>query len=343
MRIRITLSADRSGVIVFNYQHQIQAIIYGFLSRSNPDYAQWLHQQGFIYKKDKRFKLFVFSGIIFDGPIKIIRLNNTNHSNNVANQYNMEESPRLAKEGDRGWSKSLGITLGVKQPPNSLTISTGFSFKASQTHPFTFSFQIASPVDKFIQHLIDGIFREGNEITLGRQKITIYRIETLPDPVAFNSEIQNPKSEILLKPLESPIFIKKPMPPGRQDIFLFPGDEGYAEFLNQNLLHKYETLHGKLFGGEPLKFDFHTINGKSVKQFTIFKKGSDGSKKPVNIKGTLQPFTVTGAEELIRIGLECGFGQNNSMGCGYVEMNRDGQDRQDKFVETQYLASLKQR
>jgi len=80
MRIKIPLSADKSGIIDFNYQHQIQAVIYGFLSKSNPDYAQWLHQQGFVYQKDKRFKLFVFSGITFDGPIKIIRSMSTNRS-----------------------------------------------------------------------------------------------------------------------------------------------------------------------------------------------------------------------------------------------------------------------
>ncbi|MBE7446639.1 MAG: hypothetical protein HS132_15965 [Planctomycetia bacterium] len=75
------------------------------------------------------------------------------------------------------------------------------------------------------------------------------------------------------------------MPPGQQDIYLFPGDEGYEELLNQNLMHKYETLYGKPFEGEPLKFSFHDIKGKSVKQFTVFRKGLDGSTKPVNIKG----------------------------------------------------------
>ncbi|MEK7852984.1 MAG: CRISPR-associated endoribonuclease Cas6, partial [Planctomycetota bacterium] len=108
MRTKITLSADKAGIIDFNYQHQIQAMIYGFLSRSNPDYAQWLHQQGFIYKKDKRFKFFVFSGITFDGPIKIIRLNSLS-----------------------------GLNCLIRR--------NGFSFNASQTNPFTFSFQIASP------------------------------------------------------------------------------------------------------------------------------------------------------------------------------------------------------
>ena len=368
MRIKTTLSADKSGIIDFNYQHQIQAIIYGFLSRSNPDYAQWLHQQGFVYKKDKRFKLFVFSGIIFNGPIKTIRSNKTNHSNNVANQYNLEESPLLAKEGHgrflpylpfnpllakegiKGRLKSHKIQRDSEQLSNNFGSSNGFSFKSSQDNPFTFSFQIASPVDKFIQYLIEGIFHEGNEIVLGRQKLNIHRIETLPDPLSSSSTsrlecYQSPPSEggekgevelvskgilsLTLRPLESLIFIKKPMPPDQHDIYLFPGDEDYKELLNQNLIHKYDTLYGKPFEGEPLKFSFHAIKGKSVKQFTVFKKGLDGSTKPINIKGTLQPFTVTGPRELIRLGLECGFGQNNSMGCGYVEINRDGQDRQD--------------
>ncbi len=326
MRIKVILSADKSGIVDFNYQHQIQAVIYGFLSRSNPDYAQWLHQQGFIHKKDKRFKLFVFSGITFDGPIRIIRSNNANHSHNVADQCNLEKSPFLTNEG-RLNSRKIYRDSGPLS--NNFSRLNGFSFNASQTSPFTFSFQIASPVDKFIQHLVDGIFREGNEIILGRQKVTICRIETLPDPMACNSEIPGTKSEIVVKPLESPVFVKKPMPSDQQDIYLFPGDEGYSELLNQNLMHKYETLYGRPYEGEPLKFDFqcaltgrlkrfNRFKPKVIKSFKIFKNG----KITGEIKGTLQPFTVSGSVDLIKIGLECGFGQNNSMGCGYGETDR---------------------
>lgn len=68
MRIKITLQASLPGIIDFNYQHQIQAIIYDFLSYSNPDYSAWLHEQGYNYHREKRFKLFVFSGIIFHSP-----------------------------------------------------------------------------------------------------------------------------------------------------------------------------------------------------------------------------------------------------------------------------------
>ena len=54
MRIKITLASEKSGCIDFNYQHQIQAILYSFLARSDPDYATWLHEQGFVYKNDKK-------------------------------------------------------------------------------------------------------------------------------------------------------------------------------------------------------------------------------------------------------------------------------------------------
>ncbi|HHT9110513.1 MAG TPA: CRISPR-associated endoribonuclease Cas6 [Candidatus Brocadiaceae bacterium] len=302
MRIKITLSAHKSAIVDFNYQHQIQALIYEFLSRSNPDYAQWLHQQGFVYKRDKRFKFFVFSGILFHGPIKL----RTTHATHPGS-----------------WNGLSGL--------NGLNSSNGFLFHASQANPFTFSFCIASPVDTFIQHLIEGIFSEGQEVRLGKNTFCVHRIETLPEPLddlnrlnclnGLNGLIGLSRLiTITFRPLESPIFVKKPMPPGQQDIFLFPGDKEYEDLLNQNLKDKYETLYGKPYESEMLTFDFHTIKGKSVKHFTVFKKGMDGSLRAVNIKGTLQPFTVTGTKELIQIGLECGFGQNNSMGCGYVEV-----------------------
>ncbi len=283
MRIKITLSANKAGIIDFNYQHQIQGLIYSFLSSSDPDYSSWLHEHGFVYDKDKKFKLFVYSGIIFHKPIKTTP----------------PLSPSLLKRGMGG--------------------VTGFAFIGSPSNPFTLSFQIASPVRQFIQHLIGGIFKEGQEIKLGRQALSVFQVETLENSLSSLSYPAHPvhpcEYTLTLKPLESPIFIKKPMPEGERDIYLFPGDGGYEELLNQNLIRKYETLYGKPYKGEPLKFEFHPAKGKSIKLFKIFKQGKIADE----IKGTLQPFAASGSEELIKIGLDCGFGQNNSMGCGYVE------------------------
>ncbi|MEW6086852.1 MAG: CRISPR-associated endoribonuclease Cas6 [bacterium] len=305
MRIKVTLSSDKPGAVNFNYQHQIQAVIYEFLASSDPDYASWLHAQGYVCEKDKRFKLFVYSGIIFQGPVRIKSSNRLNSSNNS-----------IGSNGSGGLNSLNSL--------NGLNISDGFSFTASRISPFFLSFQIASPVHQFLQHLIDGIFREGQNIRLGSQILNICRVETLPDPLNGNGlnglNRSNGLNGLLLKPLESPIFVKKPMPAGERDIYLFPGDGDYEKLLNQNLMHKYETLYGKPYEGEPLKFNFQLelfkrLKPKINKSFKIFKNG----KITGEIKGTLQPFIVSGPEELIKIGLECGFGQNNSMGCGYVE------------------------
>ncbi|MCC7203101.1 MAG: CRISPR-associated endoribonuclease Cas6 [Nitrospirae bacterium] len=275
MRVKITLSADDNGRIDFNYQHQIQAVIYKFLANSDPDYAGWLHEEGYRYKREQRFKFFVYSGLTFYGPIST-KLNN---------------------------SDSL----------------PGFHFRASPAIPFTFSFQIASPVNRFLQHLIDGIFKEGQEITIGSQRVIVYRVETLADPlegIDINySNSPNGFIRLNLIPLESPIFVKKPDPQGIRDVYLFPGDKDYEKLLNQNLIHKYETLYGKPYEGDQPGFEHHPAKGKLIKSFKVYKDGKIAGE----IKGTLQPFSVSGSKELIRIGLECGFGQNNSMGCGYVE------------------------
>jgi len=297
MRIKITLSTDKSGIIDFNYQHQIQGLIYSFLSSSDPDYSSWLHEQGFVYDKDKRFKLFVFSGITFNAPIKINCSNSSNGSSGL----------------------------------NGLNRLNGFFFEASPINPFALSFQIASPVHQFIQHLIEGIFKEGQEIKLGRQSLQVHHVETLPDPLGRTGLNRSNSSSssiglngLSLCPLESPIFVKKPMPLDQKDKYLFPGDEEYEELLNQNLQHKYETLYGTPYEGERLKFDFNQLERieqskqlkpKLIKSFKVYKDG----KVADEIKGTLQPFIVSGSKELIKIGMECGFGQNNSMGCGYVE------------------------
>lgn len=336
MRIKITFTAYKNGQIDFNYQHQIQSVIYKFLSNSNPDYAEWLHEEGYVYKREQNFKFFVFSGITFNGKIKISRLSSLNGSS----------------------SSSSSSSLNSLNSLNGLSSLNGFLFTASPAQPFTFSFQIASPVNNFLQYLIDGIFKTGQEILLGRQSIIVHRVETLSDPLdRLNSSNRVNSSNsstglsglnslndlnclnlFSLCPLESPLFVKMPSPKGERDIYLFPGDEYYETLLNQNLIHKYETLYGNPYEGEHLKFEFPTVEihkqfkpfkqferlepveqFKQFKQFTIFKTGPGGSVKPVHIKGTLRPFNVSGPTELIRIGLECGFGQNNSIGCGYVE------------------------
>ena len=62
MRIKLTLRPlQEECMIPINYQYPISAAIYKILSSASPDYAAWLHNQGYISPNGKLMKLFVFS------------------------------------------------------------------------------------------------------------------------------------------------------------------------------------------------------------------------------------------------------------------------------------------
>lgn len=69
MRIRLQLLIKRSGnALPINYQYPIAAWIYKTLHLANPEFSQWLHEQGYSYEK-RKFKLFTFSPIKFENYV----------------------------------------------------------------------------------------------------------------------------------------------------------------------------------------------------------------------------------------------------------------------------------
>lgn len=50
------------------HQHQIQAMVYSLLDR---EYAHFLHSEGFVFGEKRHFKLFCFSTLSGDGPIRL--------------------------------------------------------------------------------------------------------------------------------------------------------------------------------------------------------------------------------------------------------------------------------
>lgn len=63
MRIQILADVDNGITIPINYNHLLVGAIYRFLSESNPEYATFLHNEGYHADK-KRFKLFTFSQLM---------------------------------------------------------------------------------------------------------------------------------------------------------------------------------------------------------------------------------------------------------------------------------------
>lgn len=63
MRIQILADVGNGISLPINYNHLLVGVIYKFLAESNPEYADFLHDEG--YRTDeKRFKLFTFSQLM---------------------------------------------------------------------------------------------------------------------------------------------------------------------------------------------------------------------------------------------------------------------------------------
>jgi len=71
MRISLILSCPRGSQIPLNYQYEISSWVYWTLGRANPEFAEWLHSQGYALSGSKAFKLFTFSHFAIDPPFKI--------------------------------------------------------------------------------------------------------------------------------------------------------------------------------------------------------------------------------------------------------------------------------
>ncbi|MDP2842634.1 MAG: CRISPR-associated endoribonuclease Cas6 [Acetobacterium sp.] len=193
--------------------------------------------------------------------------------------------------------------------------------------------QISSPLDNFIQHLVTGVFAEGQEIEIGYinnrssrsnslnslsglNRFLIERVETLPRP-----EFKGMMKFTCL----SPVTVSKVA--GLNDLsglnssngltchYLRPWEDGFTEAIKNNLIKKYTLVYEKDIEDSDfaIKIDTDYMNRKSGK---ITK---NINFKGTNIIGFMSPFEVAGSPELIEIGYEAGFGEKGSMGFGMVK------------------------
>lgn len=63
MRIQILADVGDDITLPINYNYQLAGIIYRFLAESDPEYATFLHEEGYV-AAEKRFKLFTFSQLM---------------------------------------------------------------------------------------------------------------------------------------------------------------------------------------------------------------------------------------------------------------------------------------
>jgi CRISPR-associated endoribonuclease Cas6 len=165
--------------------------------------------------------------------------------------------------------------------------------------------RIASPIDEQMELLAAGLITQGT-VSIG-DKFDVTDFDVL--------EIMDIPSPVISRRMRfrtiSPIFLSvdETRDDGsRTKQHLRAEDPRFAERVRTNLIRKYSALTGDDPEDDELEFRF---------------EGSPKSQL-VQYKGThhhcyMGEFTVTGSEELIRLGWECGFGEANSKGFGMVK------------------------
>ncbi len=180
------------------------------------------------------------------------------------------------------------------------------------------SFLISSPKEDFLEHLIAGLFQDGM-LRLAGCQFEKSLIEALPDP-----EFHSTMNFMMLSPLT--LSVQEEGDRGKSGkYYLRHNDPRLATLLKENILAKYQMLHQKPFSSP--EFDFQITFNKSFidkqrkrgKRIEKLITIAEGTERETKVKAILCPFTISAPPELIKIGYECGFGENNAMGFGMVK------------------------
>ena len=236
---------------------------------------------------------------------KIIKNSSEDYSEFLHNEgYRLPES----KKGFKLFTYSMLMSKKARVKGETISFGDG-----------SIHWQISSPVDIFIQHLITGVFAEGQEIRVGQESkescFLIKQIETLPEP-QYNDKMRFT--------CLSPITVSSSIPNSSNGLnssngfvchYIRPWEGGFSESIKNNLIRKHKLITGKEI--EDAKFSIkvdeeymNKRNGKITKNINF---------KGTNIIGFMAPFEVNGNPELIKIGYETGFGEKGSMGFGMVK------------------------
>lgn len=96
------------------------------------------------------------------------------------------------------------------------------------------------------------------------------------------------------------------------------------KILNDNLFNKYALIFNRNYTDAPLEFkwdhDYVKRRMNHSKSFTRLIRITKDLQRPIDIRGNMIPFYLEGEKELIKVGLEAGFGSKNSMGFGFGDI-----------------------
>jgi CRISPR-associated endoribonuclease Cas6 len=168
------------------------------------------------------------------------------------------------------------------------------------------SIVLASPVSEILQDLVNGALLN-QTLRIGNNEIQCTRIHVLPEP----DLTENIKVKALSPITSYSTMYRKDGSP--YTVYHSPAETEFKNQIHENLVKKYRLVNRNVSIPEG-KISIEPI-GTPRQQIALFKK-----EDPRPIKGWWGIFRIKGPVELIRVGLDAGFGAKNSGGWGCVEM-----------------------
>ena len=173
--------------------------------------------------------------------------------------------------------------------------------------------QVGSPMlDEFVQNFVLGLF-ESTDIAIGGQgchaEFRVEQVEALAVP-PFREKMRfkclSPTTVSTMRESENGLRIH----------YYRPHDEELSEGLRQNLLEKYEIMHGDPPANDGFLFRLEANDQPKSRLITI----KEGTPEATHVKAFESYFTLEGSPELLQTAWECGLGEHNSQGFGMIEV-----------------------
>lgn len=198
-------------------------------------------------------------------------------------------------------------------------------------------FTISLLTQKMAEKFVVGMFQEKTMEIFDHQKRAHFKIKT----VEAIPEIEF--TDNMTFRAKSPIAIKRSRRKENENIYVSPEETDFTFLMKKNLEEKYVA---KCLNENTI------VQARGIDEINIIgeSKGKlirirEGDYSETSVKGYFCTFEITGNPEIIKLGYETGFGINNSLGFGYVELNKDNfipkQRNKQKSVITEIEQEIK--
>ena len=178
-----------------------------------------------------------------------------------------------------------------------------------------FYWYVASPYPQFLG-IISSRLRSFKNIWIAGQSFEVDTIEFLPSP-----RFDGPEARFTCL---SPVTVRRRRSAvkkaGNHSKYIFPFEEDYISFLEDDLLNKYNRLRSNKRDKLDFNLEFdrdylRKRNNKIVKVITIEKDDEHNNQ----IRGVLAPLAIQADPDVLQLIYNTGLGHYNSMGFGMVE------------------------